>query len=185
MVQPAPKTGRHFTYEDYAELPEGAPYQLIDGELIMTPAAVPYHQVVSKRLLVALWEFAEKDRELGTVLASPIDVRLDDVNVFQPDIIFISKKSAGIIGPKNIEVAPDLVIEILSPSTAYYDLKQKKGVYAKSGVTEYWVVDPIEKSVEVYANAGGRFTLDNRAESGETARSRLLEGFAVALEKIF
>jgi len=103
----------------------------------------------------------------------------------QPDIIFVSKERLSIIGDKNVEGAPDLVVEVLSPSTAYYDLKHKKTVYAASGVKEYWIADPIEKSIEVFANKGREFALDNRAVSGQTARSKLLEGFTVALEKIF
>jgi Uma2 family endonuclease len=185
MVQSALKTRRQYTYADFAELPEGAPYQLIEGDLVMTPLPSPYHQRVSKRIESLLFEFAEKDRDLGEVFYSPIDIRLGDTEVYQPDIIFVSKERLSIIGDKNVEGAPDLVVEVLSPSTAYYDLKHKKSVYAASGVKEYWIADPIEKSIEVYANAGGRLTLDNRAESGETARSRLLEAFTVAVDQVF
>ncbi|MBI5528002.1 MAG: Uma2 family endonuclease [Deltaproteobacteria bacterium] len=185
MVQAALKTERKFTYEDYSKLPEGAPYQLIEGDLVMTPSPSPYHQRVSKRIEFLIYEFAEVERGLGEVLDAPIDIHLGDAEVFQPDIIFVSKDRLSIIGDKNIEGAPDLVVEVLSPSTAYYDLKHKKTVYAASGVKEYWIVDPIEKSVEVYANNSGEFTLDNRAVAGGTAKSRLIEGFTVALDKIF
>lgn len=151
----------------------------------MTPSPVPYHQMISKRLLLALYEFAEKDRDLGIVLSSPIDVHLDDADVFQPDIIFVARERLSIIGEQHIEAAPDLIIEILSPSTAYYDLKQKKGAYARHGVKEYWIVDPIEKSIEVYGNAGHEFALDNKATGQGPVTSRLLEGFSVEVGKIF
>mgnify|MGYP001611682577 CR=1 FL=1 len=179
------KPTRRFTYADYVELPEGAPYQLIEGDLVMTPSPSPYHQRISKRIELALCAFAEEDHALGEVLDAPIDICLGETEVYQPDIIFISNERRSIIGEKNVEGPPDLVIEILSPSTAYYDLKQKKTVYARSGVKEYWIVDPMEKSIEVFENTGTEFSLNNRAVAGETVRSKLLEGFTVALEKIF
>src|SRR6266542_2906772 len=140
---------KRYTYEDYEKLPEGAPYQLIGGELVMTPSPVPYHQSVSRKIEFELIKFVE-EKKLGEVFDAPIDVYLSETETYQPDIIFISKDRLRIIGEKKIEAAPDLVIEILSPSTAYYDLKHKRRIYESSGVREYWIVDPMEKSVEVY-----------------------------------
>ncbi len=180
------KTG--LTYEDYAQLPEGAPYQLIDGALVMSPAPTPYHQRISIRLGAALLRFVE-EHELGEVLASPIDVYLAEDQTFQPDVLYLSRERLGRIGEKRIEGAPDLVVEILSPSTAYYDLRAKKRVYAAAGVREYWIVDPMEKSVEVYENiyenSGGRFDQIARTEGAGTIASKLLGGFAVDLAEVF
>lgn len=176
---------RIYTYKDYLLLPEGAPYQLIGGELVMTPSPSPYHQRVSKRLEFLLYEFVEKKRDMGEVFYSPIDVYLEETEVYQPDIIFISKERLNIIGEKRIEGAPDIVIEILSPTTAYYDLRHKKTMYARHGVKEYWIVDPMEKSLEIYENKGGEFILIESAKEKGNVKSRLLEGFDVNVEEIF
>ncbi|MCL4537323.1 MAG: Uma2 family endonuclease [Nitrospirae bacterium] len=178
------KTKKQYTYEDYEKLPEGAPYQLIGGELIMTPSPVPYHQIISRRIEFELLKFVE-DRKLGEVIDAPIDVYLSETETYQPDIIFISNERINIIGEKKIEAAPDLVIEILSESTAYYDLKHKKRVYEKSGVKEYWIVDPMEKSIEVYENVNGEFKIYSQAMEKGRVNSKLLEGFSVELEKVF
>ncbi|MBI4689911.1 MAG: Uma2 family endonuclease [Nitrospirae bacterium] len=174
-----------YTYKDYAALSEGSPYQLIGGELIMTPSPMPYHQKISKKLEFLLYEFVEKQEKLGEIFDSPIDVYLEDTEVYQPDIIYISKDRLNIIGEKKIEGAPDMVIEILSPSTAYYDLKHKNNIYAKHGVKEYWIVDPMEKSIEVYENKENAFVLFDKAAGGGEVKSRLLDGFRIPVEEIF
>lgn len=174
---------RH-TYADYEKLPEGSPYQLIGGELVMTPAPTPYHQRISMEIGYALVKFV-KARDLGEVLYAPIDVYLFETETYQPDIIFISKERPTIIGEKKIEGAPDLVVEILSPSTAYYDLRHKMRVYEKSGVKEYWIADPIEKTIELYENAAGAFSIFSKASEKGSVRSKLLAGFELDLVTIF
>lgn len=178
------KTKKHYTYEDYAKLPEGAPYQLIGGELIMTPSPVPYHQIISRRIGFELLKFNEQ-KKLGEVIFAPLDVHLSETETYQPDIIFISNERLNIIGEKKIEAAPDLVIEILSESTAYYDLRHKKRVYEKTGVKEYWIVDPMEKGIEVYENISGEFKIFSQAMEKGRVSSKLLEGFGIELQKVF
>jgi len=175
---------KKYTYEDYAKLPEGAPYQLIGGELIMTPAPTPYHQIVSRKIMSLLIQYVEKNN-LGEILYSPIDVYFSEEDVFQPDIIFISKERLNIIGETKIKGAPDLIIEILSPSTAYYDLGRKYEVYEKNGVKEYWIVHPERKSIEIYQNQEGQFKLIKMAKEKDTVNSSLFKGFELNLEKIF
>lgn len=172
-----------YTYADYEKLPEGAPYQLIGGELVREPSPVPYHQIVSKRIELELANFVE-DNGLGEVLYAPIDVYLSETEVYQPDIMFISQERLNIIGEKKIEAAPDLVIEILSPSSAYYDLRHKMRVYEASGVKEYWVVDPVEKGIEVYQNINGEYKLFMKARGRGIIRSVLLKGFSIDIEKV-
>jgi Uma2 family endonuclease len=178
------KAKKQYTYEDYEKLPEGAPYQLIGGELVMTPSPVPYHQIILRKIGFELVKFVE-ERKLGEVIYAPMDVYLSETETYQPDIIFISNERLNIIGDKKIEAAPDLVIEILSESTAYYDLRHKKRVYEKTGVKEYWIVDPMEKGIEVYENVGGGFKIFGQATEKGRVNSKLLEGFSVELEKIF
>jgi len=175
---------KKYTYKDYAKLPEGAPYQLIGGELIMTPAPTPYHQYISGNIYSVLKQFVERNN-LGQVYYSPIDVYFEETETYQPNIIFISKERLNIISETKIEGAPDLVIEILSPATAYYDLKKKFKIYEKHGVKEYWIVDPEEKSIEIYINKEQKFILvENKSKIG-TIKSQLLKDFQIDLEKIF
>ncbi|HLC15383.1 MAG TPA: Uma2 family endonuclease [Thermodesulfovibrionia bacterium] len=141
-------TQKH-TIEDYQRLAEGAPYQLIDGELIMSPAPKPKHQRILMRIIEKLIPLS-KGR--GDLFVAPVDVYFDDEDAFQPDIIFISNQKKHIIKDDGIYGAPDLVIEILSKSTAYYDLNKKFKVYEKYGVNEYWIIDPDAQTIELYRN---------------------------------
>jgi len=173
-----------YTYEDYKKLPEGAPYQLIGGSLVMTPAPEVYHQEVSGKLEFKLREFVMKN-DMGAVYDAPIDVFLGETDVYQPDIIFIHKKNKKIIGRKRIEGPPDMIIEILSPATAYYDLREKYKVYEKCGVSEYWIIDPRQKKIEVYENKDKKYHLTSEAEGKGSVSSKIMGGFTVLLSDIF
>lgn len=173
-----------YTYEDYKKLPEGAPYQLIGGSLVMTPAPEIYHQEISGKIEFKLREFVMKN-DIGTVYDAPIDVRLGETDVYQPDIIFILHKNNKIIGRKEIEGPPDMIIEILSPATAYYDLREKYRVYEKCGVSEYWIVDPKQKKIEVYENRNKKYSLANEAEETGSVSSKIMEGFSLLLSDVF
>ncbi len=173
-----------YTYEDYAKLPEGAPYQLIGGELVMTPSPTPYHQEISRKLAFKIVSFLEKNN-LGTLYYAPLDVFLSDGDVYQPDIIFISRKRLEIIGKKKIEGAPDIVIEVLSPGTAYYDLRKKYRAYQEYGVREYWIVDPELKKIEVYENQDKKFKIYSEAEGEGTVSSKVLDELVISLNEIF
>jgi Uma2 family endonuclease len=176
---------REYTYADYAALPEGSSYQLIAGQLTMTPAPTPYHQQVAIRLEYLLVDFLLIKQKVAEVLHAPIDVYFDEHEVYQPDIIAILRDRLEIIGEAKIEGAPDLVVEILSPSTAYYDLRHKRDVYANSGVKEYWIVDPLEKNIEVYQNRNGNFELFRKAASGGEVTSRLFKDLTIRSAEIF
>jgi len=183
-----PTKKKRYTYKDYQELPEGAPYQLINGDLVMTPAPNTYHQRISKRLEKELLILEE--RGAGEVLYAPTDVYFSETETYQPDILFITKERLAIIGEQRIEGAPDLIMEILSPSTAYYDLKAKMRVYENSGVREYWVIDPMEKSIEIYQNKEGSFLLAEKAvlesKSGKgSVSSRLFSSLKIDLKAVF
>ncbi len=151
----------------------------------MTPAPSTYHQEISKRLEYLLYEYVELRQKLGKVYYAPVDVYLEDEETYQPDIIFISNTRLDIIKKEKIEGAPDIIIEILSPSTAYYDLVHKKEVYARHSVKEYWIVDPIGKWMELYKNDNGAFLLVTKVRKGESISSEVLAGFKVALDTVF
>lgn len=175
---------KKYTVEDYMQLEEGAPFQLINYELIMSPAPIPEHQIISGKLFNAISFFLEQSNNKGIVIYSPLDVHFDDGNTFQPDLVYIAEKSKSII-QKKIEGAPELVIEILSPSTAYYDLRQKKDLYEKYGVIEYIIIDPVVKAAELYALKDGSYHLHQKALNGELLLSLVLPGLALNLSKIF
>lgn len=175
---------RKYTSEDYLKTPDDERYELIEGELLMTPSPIPRHQRISGRLDFELRKFVTEN-DLGEVFYAPCDVFLDNENVVQPDILFISKDRLNIIGKKNIEGAPDIVIEIISENTAYRDLVQKKRVYAKFGVKEYWIVVPGEELIEVYILKNNTFILYKTYSKDGTLESLYLKGLKIELKSIF
>lgn len=173
---------RLVTYDDYRHLPDdGKQYQIIGGELYMTPAPTTLHQRIALRIKVKLFEYVEK-KELGEILDAPVDVVLSMTDVVQPDIVFVAKERLNIITKKNIVEAPDLVVEILSEHTESIDRNKKKELYERHGVNEYWMVDPEAKRIEQYVPEQQAFVLKTTAGTKKLT-SILLEGFT--LDEIF
>ena len=172
-----------FTYNDYLLLPEGDRRELIDGDFYVVPSPNVRHQIVSANLGVILREHVRRNR-LGEVLFAPMDVVLSPENVVQPDILFISNERRGIITEANISGAPDLVVEVLSPSTADRDRQLKLRLYSRFGVGEYWIVDPDERSVQVMV-LGDPGEPSAVAYSSGSVSTPLIPGLNVALEEIF
>jgi Uma2 family endonuclease len=135
--------------EVFQNLPEGTPAQLINNQIVMSPAPSDAHQKVLDKVYRQLGNFIELNR-LGEVRVAPYDVFLNEKNSYQPDIIFIANNNLGLIKEDGLHGAPDLVIEILSPSSWQYDKGEKKDEYERNGVKEYWMVDPLEKTAEGY-----------------------------------
>lgn len=145
------------TYDDYASfLPDGNIYQVIDGELYMTPAPNPFHQRASKRLQRQLEVYFEASGH-GEVFNAPIDVILTRRDIVQPDLVVVS--NPGQVSTRGIEGAPLLVVEILSPSSVVTDRKVKLERYAKLHVPHYWIADLDARRLECYRNTGGRYAL--------------------------
>ncbi len=183
MVQ-ATLEKKKYTYEDYIKTPEDTKYELIEGELLMTPSPIPKHQRISIRLAATIFKFVT-EKDLGEVFDAPCDVCLDNKNVVQPDILFISKDRVNIIGEKNIQGTPDFIIEIISENTAYRDTIQKKRLYAKFGVKEYWIVAPEDKIVEFYFLKDGEYQLIKTFLEKDTIESYLIKGLKIDLGEIF
>lgn len=176
---------KKYTYQDYLDLPEdGKRYEVINGELIMVAAPSTFHQSVLINLVNDLKNFLNREK-VGKVFCVPIDVKLSDRNVVQPDIIFVSQNNSNIITENNVEGTPDLIIEILSPGTAYHDLIEKKEIYERFDVKEYWIVDPKKQRIEIYQNINQRFELNQRIELEGTVESLVIKGFKISLESIF
>ncbi len=149
---------RALSYADLEQLPADISlrHEIILGELFVSPSPVPNHQLVSARLLAWLFNHVT-ERHLGVVLSAPVDVKLSQHNVVVPDLVFAAHDRLDIVGAKAIEGAPDLVVEILSPSTARQDRVRKLALYATHGVQEYWLLDPDAKTLRVFALVDGRY----------------------------
>jgi len=176
---------KKYTADDYMMLEEGAPFQLINNELVMSPSPIPLHQQVVFALSEVIVLYNIKIGRKGQWMYAPADVKFDEGNILQPDIFYISEERKSDLIKERIEGAPDLVIEILSPSTAYYDLRQKKNIYEKFGVKEYIIIDPIEQNAEIYTLKEGVYFLHQKAENNESINSSLLPGFGIELGKLF
>lgn len=176
-----------WTYEDYLLFPDdGNRHELIDGEHVMTPAPTTRHQRISARLLTVLENFLRQTR-LGVVFAAPCDVVLSDVDVVEPDLLVISTSRRGIITEKNIQGAPDLVVEILSDSTRKTDEIIKRKLYEQYDVKEYWILDPDLETVKIYRKDNTTFGLPIHLtrEQHDHLSTPLFPGFQVSLTELF
>ncbi len=157
--EPATKRSPYaLTYEDYAGLPDdGLHYELIDGELLVTPSPVPLHQRVARQVYDAISPFVKRKR-LGELFWAPLDVLLGPHTVVQPDVFFIVKaRIDAIVGPERVEGSPDLVVEVLSRGTAKRDSKTKRALYRRHGVAHYWIIDPLAKTLVENVLEGRRY----------------------------
>lgn len=185
MRQVAIKEEEMFTYQDYIHFPDnGKRYQIIDGEVYMTPAPVPYHQKILWKLAELLGRFVKEDN-LGEVFIAPCDVLLSDVDIVQPDIFFISTEKLAIIQDKYIEGAPNLVIEILSPYTQKLDRITKKRLYESYKVAEYWIVDTDKKTLEVLSLKGSSYKTMGVYKEEDNVASELIKGLKFSVKEIF
>ena len=177
-------TNLKFTYEDYVHMPEGKRYEIVEGELYMVPAPTTTHQRISRKLEEMLSRFVE-ERKLGEVFYAPIDVVFSETDIVQPDIIFISNENKNIIKEENIKGAPDLIIEILSPSGAQRDKIIKKKLYARNGVKEYWLAEPQKKTIEALVLEKRGYETFKVFSDKEVLTSRLIKGLQIPVENIF
>jgi len=192
-VSPSPQPTRQWppeqgqwTYEDWLRLPDdGFRYEVLDGVLYMTPPPTIRHQDSSGELFARMRTHA-RQRNLGLVLSAPVGVRLPGQPVpVQPDILFIRKERRDLIGEDTIEGAPDLVVEVLSPSNWPYDRGETFEAYRKGGVPEYWIVDYRARTIEVLVLEGTTYVLIGKFGPGQAARSTVLAGFEVAVDDVF
>lgn len=180
-----PEQGR-WAYADWERLPDdGNRYEVIDGELHVSPPPAIPHQSSSGNLFAGMYTHAET-HQLGFVFSAPIGVRLPNQPVpLQSDIVFVSKARKAIIGAQYIEGAPDLVVEILSPSNWAYDRVEKQRVYAEAGIPEYWILDYRAKTIEVLVLESGEYVLIRRYGMTERVASRVLANFEIDVAAMF
>jgi Uma2 family endonuclease len=174
-----------WTYEDYRRLPDdGWIYEVIEGELYMSPAPLTIHQRCKIKLASEFLDFAES-HDAGMVLDAPTDVLLPGfATPVQPDVIFVVKERLEIVKDERVEGAPDIVVEVLSPWNWMTDRHKKFQVYAKAGVREYWIVDPKARTIELFCLRGSTYALIGKYGAGETVRSEVLVGFEVKVENV-
>lgn len=170
-------------------------YELVNGELVQKSSPNPYHQIVSGNIYFAFRQFVSQNN-LGKIISAPIDVFLDEHNLLQPDVLFISTEKSNLVTIDGIMGAPNLVVEIISPSTMKRDRGAKMRIYERYGVDEYWIVDIRTRSVEVYANREeqGQFRYDlhevyvadeRKPETPILVRSVVLNTIEIPLHTIF
>jgi len=173
------------SYSDLQQAPEdGRRYEIYDGELFVVPAPIPFHQIVVLNLedLFRAWV----RQHGGLVLVSPIDIVFSEYDVVQPDLVFFTPERRHVVRTTEpIRAAPDLAIEVLSPSTRATDRGKKMQMLARYGVPEYWLVDPHASTIEVYQLHEGAFVLRQNASAGERVRSPLIAGVDWAVDEIF
>jgi Uma2 family endonuclease len=174
-----------WTNEERLRLPDdGNRYEIVKGDLFVTPEQEPEHQHAALALYRLLWKHLEAN-PVGECFNAPFDVMLDERTVVQPDVLFVSKERLGIIIRRGLTAAPDLVVEVISDYTRRRDIGPKLRAYAKHGVREYWIVDPRDRRVDVYVRDQRRFVNRLSATSGEVASPLVLPGFSVPLAKLF
>jgi Uma2 family endonuclease len=156
MIETLIKNPPRTILEVWESLPEGTLCQVINNTLVMSPAPLDNHQKILGRIFAKIHLWVEENN-LGEVRVSPYDVHFGEENIFQPDIVFVAKENTHLIQERGLFGAPDLVIEILSPSNKGYDKKDKKQVYEKYGVKEYWIIEPYEKAVAGFILINNKF----------------------------
>jgi Uma2 family endonuclease len=180
-----PEQGQ-WTFGDWLRLPDDSfRYEIIEGELYVSPPPSTNHQVAVSSLLAAMHYYANRGG-LGLVLTAPIGVRLPDrETTVQPDVLFISRDRQDIVKDDVIDGAPDLVVEILSPSNWVYDRSRKQEAYQQAGVREYWIVDYRARSVDVLVLEGNEYVQRGHYGEGDVAPSEVLAGFSIPVSDIF
>lgn len=167
-----------WTYHDYLRLDDDQPCQIVEGELIMFPALSIVHQRVSSRLYSGLQPFVA-ERNLGEVFYAPVDVAFREHDIVQPDLLFVRRENAGIVGKQAMVGTPDLVVEILSPGSLHLERHRKRALYERAGVPEFWLVDPANRAIEVFRLGERGYELASFAAETGSVRSVGLDGFEV------
>ena len=176
-------TQAKLTYQDYVELPDDRRYEIIDGELYEMTAPTLRHQDILLDLGI-IFKPHVLANGLGRVYVSPVDVILAEGDIVQPDLVFVSEARRHIMQGHAIVGAPDLVIEVLSLSTAAHDRNRKAHLYERHGVAEYWMVDMEAETIEVRRLRGGEYGAAEIYDSGFVSTS-LIPGLEVRLEDVF
>lgn len=174
---------RPLTLDDFDNLPESLDrYQILQGELIVTPAPRLEDQDLSQEINL-VFTVAVRAKRFGKVYAAPVGVRLSMNDIVQPDLLVLSNAKRALIRKNVIDGAPDVVVEILSPSSRRFDLVRKMALYAEAGVPEYWIVDPEKRSILVHQYVNGAYVVAENVDG--VASSRIVEGVDINVNELF
>ena len=172
------------TYADYLRFPDdGLRHEIIDGEHYVTPSPATRHQRISRNLLYLIQNYLEA-HPIGELFAAPFDALLSEFDIVVPDLLYLSNERAGFLTSKNLQGPPDLMIEILSPSTRSRDMQLKRDLYERVGVREYWVVDPEQDRVEIYRRTADSFGEPIFVARAEKLTTPLLPDFELPLNRV-
>jgi Uma2 family endonuclease len=186
-VQPDAARSVRFTYEDFVNFPDdGKRHEIINGDHYVTPAPNTKHQSVALNLAVSIGGYL-KTNPVGNVFIAPFDVVFSDLDVVEPDLLYISRDRLGVLTKAHVRGAPDLAVEILSPGTRRTDEITKRKLYERFGVQEYWVVDPELDVVKIYLRDATGFNkaAELHAERDEALTTPLLPGWSMPLHEVF
>jgi Uma2 family endonuclease len=180
---PSPK----LTYDEFLRFPDdGNRHELIDGDHYVTPSPSIRHQEISMNLAVELGLHLKQHRN-GVAFFAPLDVVFSNWDVVEPDMLYVSRERANVLAGKHVRGAPDLVAEILSPSTRKTDEVTKRELYERWGVAEYWMIDPERETISVHRRVNDTFQLvaELSVERGDMLTTPLLPAFSVPLGEVF
>jgi Uma2 family endonuclease len=176
-----------WTYEEYLKIEEEGRYEILKGQLLMAPAPNRFHQRILGRLFNKI-SFIIETNKMGQVYLSPIDVVLREDIVLQPDLVIVLKENYSILQDSGIIGIPDIVIEIISPSSVERDIVHKKKIYEECKVKEYWIVFPREKIIEIFTlKENQHYEIYNvfSIEGNYLLKSFLLKDLEINLKEIF
>jgi Uma2 family endonuclease len=178
-------TLRPLTYDDLQDMPDdGQRYEVIGGELLLTPAPTAGHQRVLLRMAKLLDHYV-LGHGLGEVFVAPFDVKLAHFDAVEPDIVYLSAARPRVANDQNsIDYAPDLVVEVASPSSHRVDRVKKMALYARTGIAEYWIADPLRHRIDVYGLVGENY-LPVEPDGDGHIPSQVLSGLRVDPAAIF
>ena len=182
------RPGVKLTYDDFVHFPDdGMRHELIDGEHYVTPSPNRSHQAIVGNIFGYVWSYLKR-HAVGQVYVAPFDVVFSNFDVVEPDVLFVSsERLPEVMTEKNLQGAPDLVVEVGSPSTRRRDERIKLRLYERSGVSEYWVVDPDLDVIRVYRRVEGRYgpARELSLDHGDVLTTSFLPGLEIALDAIF
>ena len=176
------------TYDDLARMPDdGMRHEIIDGVHYVTPSPVVRHQRIVRRLSVAIANYLDVNLDVGEVFGASVDIVLTRRDVVVPDVVFVAADQRSILTEPNIQGAPALVVEVLSPGTKKRDLGIKKDLFDRGGVREYWIVDPEGNTVTIFRRGGDGSLAKAQSllDDGDVITTPLLPGFSLAIERLF
>lgn len=187
MIRTTEPAVRRLTYQDYLRFPDdGKRHELIDGVHLVTATPSVRHQQIVRNLIFRLSQYLDQHGG-GQLLHAPLGVVFTLYDVVQPDLLYVSDARKQILTEAAVHGAPDLVVEVLSPSTRKRDEGTKRTLYDRSDVVEYWIVDPASDSIRVYRRVKGRLAMaeDLNRDSGDSLGSPLMPGLALPLDRVF